>query len=534
MVADYLWWKHGVIYQIYPRSFRDSNNDGIGDLNGITEKLGYLSDLGIDAIWLSPINPSPDVDFGYDVSDYCDIDPKFGTMKDFECLLDSAHKVGIRVILDLVLNHTSGQHPWFIQSKESRENPFHDWYLWRDGKDGGLPNNWQSWFGGKGWEYDGQLRKYYYHTFYKEQPDLNWRNADVRRAMLDVFDYWLQKGVDGFRLDVFNTYFKHVEMPDHPKKFGIRGFDRQKHLYDFDQPEMYPLLKEIRSVTDSYHERYLVGETFLSSPEKTATYCSDNLLHTAFNFNFLNSKWDAGSFYKHIYEWDKLISDDKWPTWVLNNHDNIRSASRYKDGENDQKLKAAAVVILTLRGTPFLYYGEEIGMRDIPVRYSQIKDPIGKRYWPIYKGRDGCRSPMQWNTGVNSGFGSGKPWLPVHANYKTRNVEDQLGDTGSLLNVYKRLLVLRKKHACLHSGDFELLETNKHLMVYSRHTEHEQALIVVNFSSSQQDHILPDKLPAQNFDLIFCSVDGSHYAILDARIKLAPYEARIYLNSHGG
>ncbi len=525
-----LWWKHGVIYQIYPRSFKDSNGDGIGDLRGIIEKIEYLSILGIDAIWLSPINPSPDVDFGYDVSDYCAIDPKFGTMDDFNKLLDTAHHCGIRVILDLVLNHTSDQHAWFVESKKSRDNPYHDWYLWRDGKGSGPPNNWQSWFGGKGWEYSPERQQYYFHMFYKQQPDLNWRNDHVRSAMLNVFDFWLQTGVDGFRWHVYNAKFKHLDMPDHDKKFGLRGFDRQKHIYDFDQPEMIPLLEEIRSLTDRFGDRYLVGETFLSSPEKTATYSSDKLLHAAFNFNFLQSKWDARSFADQIKMWDGTMGKDRWPTWVLNNHDNPRSATRYKDNDEDKKLKAAAVILLTLRGTPFLYYGEEIGMRDIPVRYSQIKDPIGRRYWPLFKGRDGCRSPMQWNDDTNAGFGSGIPWLPVNKNFHSRNVAIQQDNPNSLFNVYKQVLLLRKQHRCLFGGAFEMINsTNKNLLVFSRSAEDEKAFIVVNFSSSSQVFRLEDGQKVSDWQLTYSTKGTQRGENGKDVIRLAPYEAQILL-----
>ncbi|MEJ5203122.1 MAG: alpha-amylase family glycosyl hydrolase, partial [Anaerolineales bacterium] len=287
------WWQEGVIYQIYPRSFMDSNGDGIGDLNGILTKLDYLVDLGVDAIWLSPIYPSPDVDFGYDVSDYLSIDPKFGNLQEFDQLISEAHNRGIHVILDLVLNHTSDRHPWFKEALSSRDNPYHDWYIWKDSPSNRRPpNNWQSIFGGSAWEYVPELAQYYYHMFYKEQPDVNWRNPQVRRAMMDVIRFWLERGVDGFRLDVFNVYFKHADFPDNPPALGLRGFDRQKHMYDINQPELLPLLAEIRQIVDQYPQRYLVGETFLSTAEHAAKYCSTKLLHAAFNFEFLHCPWN--------------------------------------------------------------------------------------------------------------------------------------------------------------------------------------------------------------------------------------------------
>jgi len=284
-MGEDFWWREGVIYQIYPRSFMDSNDDGIGDLIGILSRLDYLADLGVDAIWLSPICPSPDLDFGYDVSDYMAVDPKFGTLQDFDRLVEEAHRRGIRVILDLVLNHTSDQHPWFRAARSSREDPHHNWYLWKDALPNHRPpNNWQSVFGGSAWEYVPELNQYYYHMFYKEQPDVNWRNPQVRQAMLDVIRFWLERGVDGFRLDVFNMYFKHADFPDNPPALGLRGFDRQKHVYDADQPELIPLLADIRQLVDQYPQRYLVGETFLSAAERAAKYCSPELLLSVRSF----------------------------------------------------------------------------------------------------------------------------------------------------------------------------------------------------------------------------------------------------------
>lgn len=483
--TDFLWWRDGVIYQIYPRSFADSNGDGLGDLPGITARLDYLADLGIDAIWLSPIYPSPDVDFGYDVADYLAIDPRFGSLEDFDHFVAEAHRRGIRVILDLVLNHTSDQHPWFRESRKSRDNPYADWYLWRDPRPGGgPPNNWASVFGGKGWEYEPQRGQYYFHMFYKEQPDLNWRHPAVRQAMLDVFRFWLDRGVDGFRLDVFNVYFKHPDFPDNPPRLGLRAFDRQHHIYDIDQPEMIPLLREIRQILDAYPERYAVGETFLSTPQKAARYCAPGLLHATFDFTFLHSPWRPERFLRAIQDWEQALGDESWPTYVLNNHDNPRAATRYGRGEDDSRLKVAATLLLTLRGAPFMYYGEEIGMRDIRVSRAEIKDPIGKRYWPFYKGRDGCRSPMQWDASPHAGFTTGQPWLPVHPNYRHRNVEAQLQDEQSLLNFYRRLLRIRKEKLALRRGLFQPLTFEpRRLLAYLRQDEHQTILVALNFSS---------------------------------------------------
>lgn len=522
MNKDFLWWRDGIIYQIYPRSFADSNNDGIGDLPGIISQLDYLANLGVDALWLSPIYPSPDVDFGYDVADYTAINPKFGTMKDFEQLVKAAKKRNIHIILDLVLNHTSDQHPWFIDSKKSKDNPYHDWYLWQDPlPNGDPPNNWQAIFGGPAWEFDPDLGQYYYHMFFKEQPDLNWRNPQVRTAMLDVFRFWLKKGVDGFRLDVFNAYFKDPQLKDNPTQFGIRAFDRQKHIYDVSQPEMYPLLNEIRGIMDTRKETYVVGETFLADPQQTASYCGDNKLHAAFNFDFAENRWHPTRFLRSAQKWYEALSEDAWPNNFLSNHDMPRTATRYCFGEDDRRAKVAAAMLLTIKGTPFIYYGEEIGLRDISIRRKQdVKDPVGKTFWPLYKGRDGCRAPMQWNATVNAGFSTADPWLPVHDNFPERNVEAQSADPSSLLNFFKQLIQVRKAEPALQRGDFSpLVEEPKHLMAFFRTHQGDQVLVVLNFSSRELIFDLPDGK--------WITLFGEDQPNLGF-ITLAPYDVRLF------
>lgn len=478
-----LWWRDGIIYQIYPRSFADGNGDGIGDLIGITGKLDYLADLGIDAIWLSPIYPSPDVDFGYDVSNYRDIDPKYGTMADFDRLVVEAHKRKIHIVMDMVLNHTSDQHPWFLQSRSSKDNPYRDWYIWRDGKKPGKsPNNWQAVFGGKAWEYDQATDQYYYHMFCPQQPDLNWRNPAVRQEIMNTFRFWLGKGVDGFRLDVFNEYFKDAQFRDNPFKFGIRPFDWQQHKFDYDQPEVMDVVAEIRSILDAYPDRYVVGETFLPTPETAVKYVGNGKFHAAFDFRLLASKWDAARYLSIIQYWDGLHTGDMWPNYVLDNHDNPRSATRFGRGEDDERMKVAAALQLTLRGTPYLYYGEEIGMRDIHLKRSEIMDPIGKRYWPFHKGRDGCRSPMQWSGEQNAGFSNAKPWLKVNPDYLLRNVELQKADPRSLLNFYRELIRIRRGSSALCRGMFQVLTFDpRRLIAYLRQDMDETVLVVLNF-----------------------------------------------------
>lgn len=484
MKDSHLWWRDGVIYQIYPRSFMDSNQDGFGDLAGITSRLDYLADLGIEAIWLSPIYPSPDADHGYDISDYQAIDPRFGSLEAFDHLVTQAHERRIKIVMDMVMNHTSDQHAWFTASRSSRVNPYHDWYIWRDPRPGGkLPNNWQSIFGGAGWKFEPATGQYYFHMFSEHQPDLNWRNPQVRLAMLDIFRFWLERGVDGFRLDVFNAFFKDANFPNNPPKFGLFPFDMQKHIFDMDQPEMLPFLNELRALLDGYPERYAVGETFWGGAGKAAFYSGPQLLHGAFNFDFMQSAWRPPQFLRAIQQWEHALGPETWPTWVLNNHDVSRSASRYGRGEEDARLKVAATLLLTQRGTPFIYYGEEIGMRDIPLKHEQIQDPAGKRFWPFYKGRDACRSPMQWDAAAYAGFSPVEPWLPVHPDYPWRNVAAQKCDPNSLFYFYRSLIQLRKKYSALREGMFLPLSYEPHtLIAYLRQTSDQTMLVALNFS----------------------------------------------------
>lgn len=504
MAQDRLWWRDGVIYQIYPRSFMDSNNDGIGDLPGIISKLDYLADLGIDGLWLSPIYPSPDVDFGYDVADYYGIDPKYGTMADFERLVAEARKRNLHIIMDLVMNHSSDQHPWFKSARTSREDPYHDWYLWRDPKTGKKPpNNWASIFGGGGWEYVPEVGQFYFHMFCKEQPDLNWRNPAVRKEMLDVYRFWLGKGVDGFRLDVFNAYFKDEEFRDNPPALGIRAFERMQHIYDINQPEMIPLLQEIRLLLDEKPGRYFVGETFIADEKTTAKYCAPGMLHQAFNFRFTGCPWNPGRFLSSIQSWENALAEGSWPNYVLSNHDTPRPGTRYARGEDDERLKVAAALLLTQRGTPFMYYGDEIGMRDILLRREEIMDPVGKRYWPIVKGRDGCRSPMQWNASPHAGFTGKEPWLRVHENFHQRNVANQKSEPNSLFHFFRRLIHLRKENPALRDGMFQpLIYEPRYLLAYLRRTEAQTILMAMNFGRRRRRFILGRSLAGAQWELL--------------------------------
>jgi alpha-glucosidase len=529
MVDNWLWWRDGVIYQIYPRSYMDSNGDGIGDLPGIISKLDYIKDLGVDAIWLSPIYPSPDADFGYDVADYTGIDPKYGTMHDFEELIKEAHQRKIHIIMDLVLNHTSDQHPWFLESRKSKDNPYRDWYIWKDAAPGGgVPNNWHSVFGGKGWKWDENTQQYYFHMFYEQQPDLNWHNPDVRQAILDVWRFWLDKGVDGFRLDVFNAYFKSAGFENNPTKLvGLTPFFRQHHLFDLDQPEMKPLLTEFREILDEYPERYAVGETFMADQERAASYTGEDQLHAAFDLDFLKKPFRPGPFYKAIQHWEQVLDDKTWPNYVLNNHDEPRSATRYTRNEKDDRLFVLAALILTLRGTPYLYYGEEIGMRDIPIkRKEDVQDPIGKRFWPFFKGRDGCRSPMQWNASPKGGFTSGDPWLPLHENVLFRNVENQQADSSSLYHFYKKLIHIRRESMPLRRGMYMPITFEpRRLLAYTRQIGDETVLVALNFSRRKTSLVVSSSITRQNWELLLSNKRTALPVVSDRKISLAPYEA---------
>ncbi|HMV43682.1 MAG TPA: alpha-glucosidase [Leptospiraceae bacterium] len=494
-----MWWKEAVIYQIYPRSFYDSNGDGIGDLQGIIDKLDYLNgttnSLGIDAIWLSPIYPSPMVDFGYDISDYEDIDPVFGDLKTFKKLLKEAHKRNIKIIMDLVINHTSDQHPWFIESRSSRKSKKRDWYIWHDAIDGKPPNNWMGAFGGLAWEWDEKTQQYYYHGFTKEQPDLNWRNPEVKKAIFKMIAYWLDMGVDGFRLDVVNYYIKDKKLRDNPKDYfkGLRPYDIQHHIYDRDRPKVHSILKSFRKLLDSYEgDRMSVGEVYIEppgNPKLAASYYGENSdeLHMAFNFAFLYCKWDPNKFKEAIYHLEKELKPDDWPNYTLSNHDQIRHIKRYEKGdETIHRMKIAAMLMLTLRGTPFLYYGEEIGMEDQAIPKDEIQDPLGKMYWPIFNGRDKSRLPMCWNANEYAGFSTAKPWLPINKNYKKINVEAESKKPHSLLNTYKKLIAIRRSSDILKLGSIKLIDDPENKVLgYFRIYKKNKILVLLNFKNEK-------------------------------------------------
>jgi len=485
------WWQHAVFYEIYPRSFADSNNDGVGDLKGITSKLDYLKDLGVDAIWISPCFPSPQVDFGYDVSDYENIDPMYGSMTDFDMLATEAKKHGIRIILDFVVNHSSDQHKWFLDSKSSRTSDHRDWYIWRDGKGPGQPpNNWVSIFGGSAWKLDPATNQYYYHIFYAEQPDLNWRNPAVKDAMFDVTRWWYKRGVSGFRLDAVDTLFEDPSLHDNPVLPGKDAFGDpiEENKYNTKLPEVHEALRELRKVADE-NNAVLIGETWTSDIAELNRYYgeSNNELQMPMDFLFTTvNKLSPADFRKQIAAVD---SASGWPTFVISNHDIVRSYDRYGDGQhNDQIAKLMAGLYLTLRGTPILYYGEEIGMTTTtPARKEDVRDPIGRTGWPKEKGRDGERTPMQWDSTDNGGFSKIKPWLPVPPTAKTHNVADESKDPESVLSFYKKILKLRHTNKALLDGRYvPMNENDQNVLSYLRVYKDQAVLVALNMSGAEQ------------------------------------------------
>ena len=485
------WWQTGVIYQIYPRSFQDTNGDGIGDLRGITQRLPYLKELGVDAIWLSPIFPSPMADFGYDISDYTDIDPLFGSLDDFDALLAAAHSQGLKVILDLVPNHTSDRHPWFLESRASRRSHKRDWYIWRDpAADGAPPNNWLSVFGGSAWEYDAATGQYYYHAFLAAQPDLNWRNPAMRAAIYEVMRFWLRRGVDGFRVDVLWHLIKDDAFRDNPPNADFRPTDPPHHrlipLYTADRPEMHDVIAEMRQVADEFSDRVLIGEIYLPLERLVAYYGRDLAgMHLPFNFSLLSTSWHAGSIARLIAEYEAALPAGGWPNWVLGNHDRSRIASRV----GREQARIAAMLLLTLRGTPTMYYGDEIAMQDVAI--AHVRDPLEKNVPGRGLGRDACRTPMQWDGTAHAGFSSSEPWLPVGAALEAHNVLAQRGDDTSVYCLYRRLLDLRRKRPALSLGSYGSVRAEGDLLAFTRKHEGEQLLVALNFAGEPVAASLP-------------------------------------------
>ena len=509
-----LWWQAGVIYQIYPWSFQDSNNDGIGDLSGIERRLDYLVGLGVEAIWISPIYPSPMIDFGYDVADYCDVDPRFGTLKDFDDLLLQAHRRGLKVLLDFVPNHTSDQHPWFVESRTSRENQKRNWYIWRDpAADGGPPNNWISDFGGSAWAWDNVTRQYFYHAFLKEQPDLNWRHPAVKAAMYDVMRFWFDRGVDGFRIDVLWHMLKAVDFPDNPPnpayRSGMGEMHRLLQLHSTDQPEVHGIAAEMREIADSYGtkgqgERALIGEIYLPVDRLMRYYGGERQeVHLPFNFQLIDTPWEARSLATMITNYEAALPPGGWPNWVLGNHDRSRVATK----RGQAQARVAAVLLLTLRGTPTIYYGDELGLSDVVIEASQVRDPRELREPGLALGRDPVRTPMSWDESENAGFTTVNPWLPLNADWPTRNVARMTEEPHSILTLYRRLLAIRRSCLALSIGDFGLLKGEDSILAYERRHDSERLIVALNLGERPSGLQLPDW--ARGSRLLLSTVDDA-------------------------
>ncbi|MGE0281119.1 MAG: alpha-glucosidase family protein [Rhizobiaceae bacterium] len=535
LAPDRDWWRGAVIYQIYPRSFQDSDGDGIGDLKGIVQRLPYVAELGADAIWISPCFKSPMRDFGYDVSDYRAIDPMFGTLEDFDALIAEAHRLGLKVMIDGVISHTSDEHPWFAESRKDRTNPRADWYVWADPKpDGTPPNNWLSIFGGSAWQWDARRMQYYLHNFLAEQPDLNFHNRDVQDALLEVARFWMDRGVDGFRLDTINFYFHSQGLENNPAlppeerndqtAPAVNPYNFQDHVYDKSRPENLKFLERFRAVLDEYPAAATVGEVGDSQRglEVVAAYTAgDNRVHMCYAFDFLAPEKISAKNVKKVLEDFGRVASDGWACWAFSNHDVMRHATRWGAGEEDHDayLKVVSALLMSLRGSVCLYQGEELGLPEAELQFEDLQDPYGIRFWPEFKGRDGCRTPMVWDkTQDNGGFSSAKPWLPVPQDHRDRAVDAQTGDEKSLLEHYRRFIAFRRNHPALAKGDIEFLAADGDAVAFTRSAGNERIACVFNLGAE----------PAElNIDGVGEELTGHGFAGVarDGKIRLGGYGA---------
>ena len=501
--VDKDWWRGAVIYQIYPRSFQDSNGDGIGDLNGITKRLEYVASLGVDAVWISPFFTSPMDDFGYDVSDYCDIDPMFGSLADFDELMEKAHGLGLRVMIDLVISHSSEQHEWFVQSRQDKINAKADWYVWADAKLDAksnriVPNNWLSIFGGSAWQWDETRQQYYLHNFLSSQPDLNLHNSDVQTALLDVERFWLDRGVDGFRLDTINFYFHDQLLRDNPIlplearndtiAPSVNPYNHFDHLYDKNRPENIDFLKKFRAVMNEYPDIAAVGEVcdaHYGMQIMTDYTAGDELIHMCYSFDFLSGATLDAARVGDVLQQFSQLSPDSWSCWAFSNHDVERHMSRWNLSPKAQKLLNS--LLMSLRGSVCLYQGEELGLEEAEIGYHDLQDPYGKQFWPKFKGRDGCRTPMVWEKDKpNAGFTDGKPWLPITAAHLNKAVQIQEKQAQSMLNGYRKMIEFRKNNPLLSKGDFGNLEVIDNVVTFERQAANQTIYCAFNLSDQAQ------------------------------------------------
>jgi alpha-glucosidase len=527
------WWQKAVIYEIYPRSFQDSDGDGVGDLAGVLRRVDYLSWLGVDAVWICPIYPSPMADFGYDVADYVGIDPLFGTVADFERLAAGLHERGIRLVLDFVPNHSSDQHPWFQEARASRESPRRDWYIWRDpAPDGGAPNNWVSQAGGSAWAFDEATGQYYYHAFLKEQPDLNWRNPAVRQAMYDVLRFWLARGVDGFRVDVLWHMIKDAQFRDDPLnpdyREGQPDFRRVQARYSADQPEVLEVAQEMRRVLAEYPgERLLIGEIYLPVERLVAYYGADlGAVHLPFNFNLMWAPWQPAPIMRLIESYEAVLPPGGWPSWVLGNHDQMRIASRVGPAQ----ARVAMVLLLTLRGTPTLYYGDELGLENVPIPAGRERDPFGIRQPGTGQGRDPVRTPMPWDGTANCGFTEGEPWLPLGEGRSAQSVAAQRRDPGSMLALTRELLALRRREPALSLGDWTPLAAEGDVLAYARTWRDQRFIVALNLTAAPTAVRFGDDLAGR---IEISTQPARAGQLVTARIELGANEA-VVIAAGGG
>ncbi|HEY9112643.1 MAG TPA: alpha-glucosidase family protein [Rhodanobacteraceae bacterium] len=524
-MSDVHWWRGAVIYQIYPRSFLDTNGDGVGDLPGIIDRLDYVASLGVDAVWIAPFFKSPMADFGYDIADYRAIDPLFGTLGDFDQLLAKAHALGLKVMIDQVLSHTSAEHAWFRESRQSRDNPKADWYVWADPReDGTAPNNWLSMFGGSAWQWEPRRQQYYLHNFLAAQPDLNFHNPDVRAAVLDAVRFWLDRGVDGLRLDAINFCFHDPALRNNPPKPAGertgRGFSpdnpyaHQYHFYNNTRPENLAFLEQLRALLDRYPGVAALGE--ISSEDSLATiaeYTSGRRLHMGYSFELLTDDFSAAWIRDTVERLDAKMQEG-WPCWAISNHDVERVLSRWGGGQPAAPLaRLLTAMLCSLRGAVCVYQGEELGLTEAEVPYEALRDPFGIAFWPQFKGRDGCRTPMPWTADAHGGFTSGAPWLPVPEEHLALAVSRQEADAASTLNGFRTFMHWRRGHPALRTGAIRFLETAEPVLAFTRTTPGETLLVAFNLSEAATELKLPSIRDAQSLHghgLHEGSIDGEH------------------------